>query len=52
LPDADISEIAVAGFMPGGITNLFAAARDHRIEAQVALDGIMRYYPGLVRDSA
>jgi pimeloyl-ACP methyl ester carboxylesterase len=51
LPDADMGEIAVAGFSWGGISNLFAAARDNRIDALVALDGSMRYYPGLVKDS-
>lgn len=49
LPDADLTEIAVAGFSWGGIANLFAAARDNRIDALVALDGSMRYYPGLVK---
>jgi dienelactone hydrolase/predicted negative regulator of RcsB-dependent stress response len=49
LPDTDMSEIAVAGFSWGGISNLFAAARDNRIDALVALDGSMRYYPGLVK---
>jgi tetratricopeptide (TPR) repeat protein len=51
LPDTDMSEIAVAGFSWGGISNLFAAARDNRIDALVALDGSMRYFPGLVKDS-
>jgi dienelactone hydrolase len=51
LPDADVSEIAVAGFSWGGISNLFAAARDNRIHALVALDGSMRYYAGLVKQS-
>lgn len=51
LPDADMSEIAVAGFSWGGISNLFAAARDNRIDALVALDGSMRYFPGLVKES-
>jgi tetratricopeptide (TPR) repeat protein len=51
LPDTDMSEIGVAGFSWGGISNLFAAARDNRIDALVALDGSMRYYPGLVKDS-
>ncbi|MGD0446570.1 MAG: tetratricopeptide repeat protein [Edaphobacter sp.] len=49
LPDTDMSEIAVAGFSWGGISNLFAAARDNRIDALVALDGSMRYFPGLVK---
>jgi predicted negative regulator of RcsB-dependent stress response len=49
LPDTDMSEIAVAGFSWGGISNLFAAARDNRVDALVALDGSMRYFPGLVK---
>jgi dienelactone hydrolase len=49
LPNADMSEIAVAGFSWGGIANLFAAARDLRIDALVCLDGSLRYYPGLVK---
>ena len=51
LSDTDLSEIAVAGFSWGGISNLFAAARDSRIDALIALDGSMRYYPGLVAQS-
>jgi pimeloyl-ACP methyl ester carboxylesterase len=51
LPDADMSEIAVAGFSWGGISNLLAAARDNRIRALVALDGSMRYFPGLVKQA-
>jgi tetratricopeptide (TPR) repeat protein len=49
LPDTEMSEIAVVGFSWGGISNLFAAARDNRIDALVALDGSMRYFPGLVK---
>jgi len=49
LPDTDMSAVAVAGFSWGGISNLFAAAHDHRIDALVALDGSMRYFPGLVK---
>jgi pimeloyl-ACP methyl ester carboxylesterase len=49
LPDADISQVAVAGFSWGGLSNLFAAARDNRIRALIALDGSMRYYAGLVK---
>ena len=49
LPDTEMSEIAVAGFSWGGMSGLFAAARDNRIDALVALDGSMRYFPGLVK---
>jgi len=49
LPDTEMSEIAVAGFSWGGMSSLFAAARDNRIDALVALDGSMRYFPGLVK---
>jgi tetratricopeptide (TPR) repeat protein len=51
LPDTDMSAVAVAGYSWGGISNLFAAARDNRIDALVALDGSMRYFPGLVKDA-
>ena len=51
LQDTEMSEIAVAGFSWGGISNLFAAARDNRIDALVALDGSMRYFPGLVKSA-
>src|SRR6202451_830441 len=49
LPNTDMSKIAVGGFSWGGISNLFAAARDNRIGAIFALDGSMRYFPGLVK---
>ena len=49
LPNTDMSAIAVAGFSWGGISNLFAAAQDNRIDALVSLDGSMRYFPGLVK---
>jgi dienelactone hydrolase len=51
LPQADLSHVAVAGFSWGGISNLFAAARDSRIGALVSLDGSARYFPKLVADS-
>jgi pimeloyl-ACP methyl ester carboxylesterase len=50
LADADTNEVAVVGYSWGGISNLFAAAQDSRIKALVALDGSMRYYPGLVKE--
>ncbi len=51
LPDTDMSEVAVAGYSWGGISNLFAAARDSRIDALVMLDGSARYFPKLVKES-
>jgi len=51
LANTDMSEIAVAGYSWGGISNLFAAARDSRIDALVCLDGSLRYYPGLVQEA-
>jgi Chlorophyllase len=49
LPYADLSEVAVVSWSWGGISSLFAAARDSRIDALTGLDGSMRYYPGLVK---
>ncbi len=49
LPDADLSSVAVVSWSWGGISSLFAAARDSRIDALVSMDGSMRYYPGLVK---
>lgn len=51
LPGTDMSEIAVAGWSWGGISNLFAAARDNRIKALIDLDGSVRYFPGLVKQA-
>lgn len=51
LQDADTSEVAVVGMSWGGLSNLFAAARDSRIKALVDLDGSMRYFPGLVKQA-
>jgi dienelactone hydrolase len=51
LPQADMGHVAVAGFSWGGISNLFAAARDSRIGALISLDGSARYFPKLVADS-
>lgn len=48
LPQADMNQIAVAGFSWGGLSNVVAAARDNRIKALVALDGSVRYFPQLV----
>ena len=51
LADADVKHVAVVGFSWGGIAGLFAAARDRRVGALVALDGSLRYFPGLVKQS-
>ena len=51
LSNADMAQIGVVGFSWGGLSNLFAAARDDRIKALVALDGSMRYFPGLVKEA-
>ena len=49
LPDTDLSEVAVVSWSWGGISSLFAATRDPRIDALVEMDGSMLYYPGLVK---
>lgn len=51
LANADDSHVAVVGFSWGGIAGLFAAARDRRIGALVALDGSQRYFPGRVKQA-
>jgi pimeloyl-ACP methyl ester carboxylesterase len=49
LPDTDNSAVAVIGYSWGGMSALFAAARDPRINALVSLDGSFRYAPSLVQ---
>ncbi|MFL6602573.1 MAG: dienelactone hydrolase [Steroidobacteraceae bacterium] len=51
LSNTDAAEVAVIGFSWGGLSGLFSAARDNRIKALAALDGSMRSWPGLVRQS-
>ena len=51
LSDTDTSEAAVVSWSWGGISSLFAAARDPRVDALVSLDGSLRYYPGLVKSA-
>lgn len=51
LPDTDISTVAVLGFSWGGLSNLFAAARDSRIKALVGLDGSMRYESAVIQQA-
>ena len=48
LPQADTSRVAVVGFSWGGLSNVFAAAKDARIKALVSLDGSLRYWAKLV----
>ena len=48
LPDTDSSKVAVASFSWGGMSSLFAAARDPRLQVLAEMDGSIRYYPGLV----
>ena len=49
LRDTDLSKVAVVSWSWGGISSLFAAARDPRISTLAELDGSMRYFPGLVQ---
>jgi pimeloyl-ACP methyl ester carboxylesterase len=49
LPDTDLSRVAVVSWSWGGMSSLFAAARDPRIDALASMDGSMRYYAGLVK---
>lgn len=45
LPQADIANMAAAGYSWGGMANIFAAARTGRFKALVSLDGSIRYNP-------
>lgn len=45
LPQADMTQVAAAGFSWGGMANVFAAARSGRIKALVSLDGSIRFHP-------
>jgi len=52
LPHADVSKVAVVSWSWGGISSLFAAARDPHILALAELDGSMRYFPASCRKPA
>ena len=51
LPEADTSKVAAIGYSWGGMSALFAAARDKRIDALISLDGSFRYSPGTVEEA-
>lgn len=51
LPDTETASIAVIGYSWGGMSALFAAARDKRIGALVSLDGSFRYSPATVQEA-
>jgi hypothetical protein len=51
LPDTEMSSVAVIGYSWGGMSALFAAARDKRIGAIVSLDGSFRYSPATVQQA-
>jgi dienelactone hydrolase len=50
IPEADRERLAVAGWSWGGMTNIFAAAQDSRINALVSLDGGFRYQAARMRE--
>ncbi|MBB3228212.1 dienelactone hydrolase [Luteibacter sp. Sphag1AF] len=49
LPNADMSRVGLVSWSWGGISSLFAAARDPRVKALAEMDGSMRYFPGIVQ---
>ena len=51
LPNAEVSRIAAIGYSWGGVSNVFAAAKDSRITALVGLDGGIRYVGKLIAEA-
>ena len=51
LPDTNMAEVGVMGYSWGGMSALFAAARDRRIGALISIDGSFRYSPGTVLEA-
>jgi tetratricopeptide (TPR) repeat protein len=45
MENADMSQLAVAGFSMGGISNVLAQMRNSMIRAVVCLDGTVKYHP-------
>ncbi|MCA1245194.1 alpha/beta fold hydrolase [Massilia sp. MS-15] len=52
LPQADMEQVAVAGFSWGGLANVLAASKDERIKALVCIDGAVRYYNRLMTQAS
>lgn len=52
LPQADMAQVAVAGFSWGGLSNVLAASKDTRIKALVCIDGAVRYFNTLVTQAS
>jgi tetratricopeptide (TPR) repeat protein len=50
IPQADPARIAVAGWSWGGMTEVFTALQDSRIQALVSLDGALRYQPARMKE--
>lgn len=50
-PHADAERLAVMGFSWGGISNVMAKMRNDNVKALVCLDGSIRYYPKLFKES-
>ncbi|MBL8268718.1 alpha/beta hydrolase family protein, partial [Steroidobacter sp.] len=51
LSNVDASRVAALGFSWGGLSNVFAAARDERIGALISLDGSLRFSPNYVQQA-
>jgi len=49
LSNTDLFDVAEVSWSWGGISSLFASARDPRIDVLVEMDGSMRYSPGLAK---
>lgn len=52
IKQADMTRVAAIGFSWGGMSNVFAAARDDRIRALVSIDGSVRTYTEFVNGGA
>lgn len=50
-PHADATKLAVMGFSWGGLSNVFVKMRNDNVKALVCLDGSIRYFPKVFKDS-